>query len=86
LDGDALSKKFNDYLSDWIEKNIDRNKCKIIMLENPPFAEPQGNASKGQETFTVKDIYIKRWVNINLAKKMQTEIWQIYLYGKHLIL
>ena len=58
LDGDALSKQFNNYLSDWIEKNIDRNKCKIIMLENPPFAEPQGNASKGQETFTVKDIYI----------------------------
>ena len=58
LDGDALSKQFNDYLQDWIEKNVDRNKCKIIMLENPPFAEPQGNASKGQKTFSVKDIYI----------------------------
>ena len=35
------------------------------MLENPPFAEPQGNASKGQKTFSVKDIYIYqyfRWV------------------------
>lgn len=58
LDGDALSKKFNDYIQDWIKKNVDRKKCKIIMLENPPFAEPQGNASKGQKTFTVKDIYI----------------------------
>lgn len=69
-DGDALSKQFNDYLQDWIEKNVNRSKCKIIMLENPPFAEPQGNASKGQKTFSVKDIYIyKEMAKHKFAKK-----------------
>lgn len=40
------------------------------MIENPPFAEPQGNASKGQKTFTVKDIYIyKEMAKHKFAKK-----------------
>ncbi|MBE8215403.1 MAG: hypothetical protein HAW62_03610 [Endozoicomonadaceae bacterium] len=60
LDGNALNKEFNDYLLDWLEKNIDREKCKIIMIENPPFAEPQGNASKGKETFSIINIYMYR--------------------------
>ena len=58
LDGDALSENFNNDIQQWIKKNVNRNICKIIMLENPPFAEPQGNASKGQKSFSVKDIYI----------------------------
>lgn len=58
LDGDALSEQFNDYLLNWLGQNVDRKKIKIIMLENPPFVEPQGNASKGKATFTVKDLYM----------------------------
>ena len=85
LDGDALSESFNSYLVNWINDNIDRNKYKIIMLENPPFAEPQGNASKGQKTFSVKDIYIynemakhkfdKKNVNRDLANMF---IWKAF--------
>lgn len=30
----------------------------IIMLENPPFVEPQGGASQGKQTFEIKDAFL----------------------------
>lgn len=73
-DGDALSEEFYNFcfhcgqigfydeeyseqsklLSSWIRNE----KMTIIMLENPPFVEPQGGASQGKPTFTIKDKYL----------------------------
>lgn len=73
-DGDALSEEFYNFcfhcgqigfydeeyseqsklLSSW----IGNEKMTIIMLENPPFVEPQGGASQGKPTFAIKDKYL----------------------------
>lgn len=44
------SKQMRSWLKD--------DKMTIIMLENPPFVEPQGGASQGKATFTIKDKYM----------------------------
>ena len=74
MQGDALSEEFfkfcfgskkiamfdDEYqhqsklLSSWLKDE----KMTIIMLENPPFVEPQGGANQGKATFTIKDKYL----------------------------
>lgn len=51
-DWDALSEEFHNYKP--LNDIIADEKTTIILLENPPYAEPQWNANKWQLTFTVK--------------------------------
>lgn len=44
------SKKISKWLKD--------EKTTIIMLENPPFVEPQGGAAQGKQTFQIKDAWL----------------------------
>ena len=84
-DWDALSEEFHNYkpLNDLIENE----KITVILLENPPYAEPQWNANKWQTTFTVKwwFIYDIMWkesfetknINRDLANQF---IWSWFKY------
>ena len=51
---DEPYKEQSKLLSKWLKDD----KMTIIMLENPPFVEPQGGASKGKATFKIKDKYM----------------------------
>lgn len=73
-DGDALSEEFNNFcfhsgqtsffdniyekqskmLAEWLKND----NMTIILLENPPFVEPQGGASQGKPTFKIKDKFL----------------------------
>ena len=51
---DAAYEQQSKQLCNWLKDD----KMTIIMLENPPFVEPQGGASQGKATFTIKDKYL----------------------------
>lgn len=70
-------------LAKWL---TDKNTT-IIMLENPPFVEPQGGASQGKPTFTIKDKFLYkemakekfRTKNVNRASE-NLFIWSAFKY------
>ncbi len=84
-DGDALSEKF--IKNPIIKKYINNPKCIIIMLENPPFGEPQAGAERGEKTRknTTKDyiaIKMKEKDNIknNVREMANKFIWSAFKY------
>lgn len=102
-DGDALSEEFYNFcfnsgqigffdkiyekqsqkLASWLKDD----KMTIIMLENPPFVEPQGGASQGKPTFTIKDKFLYKEMakyrfetkNVNRASE-NLFIWSGFKY------
>lgn len=52
--GDQIFQKQSEELSSWFKNEH----MSIIMLENPPFVEPQGGASQGKQTFSIKDKFL----------------------------
>lgn len=104
--GDALSEEFYNFclhvgqmsifdqpfeeesqnLANWLKQE----NMTIIMLENPPFVEPQGGAAQGKQTFEIKDAYLykemgkykfdKKNVNRDSANLF---IWSAFKYFLH---
>ncbi len=101
--GDALSEEFHNFcfhsgqislfdrdfeyeskqLSMWLK---DPNMT-IIMLENPPFVEPQGGATQGKQTFQIKDAYLyKKMGKVKFSQKNTNRdtanlfIWSAFKY------
>jgi len=70
-------------LSTWLKDE----KMTIIMLENPPFVEPQGGASQGKATFSIKNKYMYKVMgrehfdtkNVNRATE-NLFIWSAFKY------
>lgn len=55
--GNIFDKEFEEQsklIASWFKDD----KMTIIMIENPPFVEPQGGASQGKPTFTIKDKFL----------------------------
>lgn len=102
-DGDALSEEFYNFCfncgqisfydnlyqkeSKMLAKWLKDEKTTIIMLENPPFVEPQGGASQGKPTFTIKDKFLYKEMakekfetkNVNRASE-NLFIWSAFKY------
>lgn len=102
-DGDALSKDFFDFCfhsgleiyandefnrqSELLYQWFKDDKMTIIMLENPPFVEPQGGASQGKPTFTIKEKFLYKEManetfdtkNVNRATE-NLFIWSAFKY------
>lgn len=101
--GDALSEEFYNFCfnsgqgslwddlyqseSEKLAKWLTDEKTTIIMLENPPFVEPQGGASQGKPTFTIKDKFLYKEMgkekfetkNVNRASE-NLFIWSAFKY------
>ena len=102
-DGDALSKDFFNFCfhsgleiyandefnlqSELLYQWFKDDKMTIIMLENPPFVEPQGGASQGKPTFTIKEKFLYKEManetfdtkNVNRATE-NLFIWSAFKY------
>lgn len=80
---DDVYHKQSKIISEWLNDD----KITIIMLENPPFVEPQGGASKGKPTFKIKDKYLYkvmgkekfRTKNVNRASE-NLFIWSAFKF------
>jgi len=80
---DDAYKKQSEQLSSWLKDE----KMTIIMLENPPFVEPQGGASQGKATFSIKNKYMYQVMgrerfdskNVNRATE-NLFIWSAFKY------
>lgn len=101
--GDALSEEFYNFCFNCGQMGWDDNlfeedskrlstwltdeKMTIIMIENPPFVEPQGGASQGKPTFTIKDKFLYKEMarekfdtkNVNRATE-NLFIWSAFKY------
>ena len=101
--GDALSEEFYNFCFNCGQIGLDDNlfeedskklstwltdeKMTIIMIENPPFVEPQGGASQGKPTFTIKDKFLYKQMakekfdtkNVNRATE-NLFIWSAFKY------
>jgi hypothetical protein len=97
--GDALSEEFGNFcfhsgqvgfydsefekeskqISFWLKDP----KMTIIMLENPPFVEPQGGADKGKPTFAVKDNYLYKVMAKEKfdSKNVNREIANLFIWS-----
>lgn len=80
---DDLFEEDSKQLSMWLKDD----NMTIIMIENPPFVEPQGGASQGKPTFTIKDKFLYKQMaqekfdtkNVNRATE-NLFIWSAFKY------
>ncbi|MCR4661285.1 MAG: hypothetical protein K5765_04685 [Clostridia bacterium] len=101
--GDALSEEFYNFCfhtgqmsifdqpfeeeSKLLRSWLCDEKMTIIMLENPPFVEPQGGAAQGKQTFQIKDAFLYQQMGKDTFDKKNANrdsanlfIWSAFKY------
>lgn len=90
-DGDALTEDFHKIITKMIEKERKKagNKLIVIGLENPPFTEPQAEASRGGKTHK-QTSWVKKQMNNNKCGAASNDlanqfIWSMKKYADEYI-